>query len=61
MCGFSGQCDLVIKDECNINRNSYVWAMRYNFKKASQLIGTNKDTKKVNFMVKDMEVFKVIS
>mmetsp|Transcript_90593 Transcript_90593/g.110894 ORF Transcript_90593/g.110894 Transcript_90593/m.110894 type:complete len:244 (-) Transcript_90593:20-751(-) len=73
MCGFSGQCDLVIKDECDKRANSYVFPRHYQFNDPTMLCGgknTNKNVEssddpwendQMHFLVKDIEVFQVIS
>ena len=60
MVGWSSYCDLVIKDECNINTNSYAWPCDYNFNYAYQLIGgLSQKSGKVHFTVKNIEIFHV--
>ena len=62
MCGFSGWCDMVIKSDCNVSKNSYAWPGDYNFvtQNANELIGGNGQIKsKIFFKVNEIEVFKL--
>ena len=59
MCGFSTYCDMVIKNECNINRNSYAWPGDYDFRYPNDLVGSDENTSTVSFLVKNIEVFRV--
>ena len=60
MCAFSGQCDLIIKDEPDKNRDSYAWAKHYKFNAAKELIGSQQDGKQVYFKINEIEVYKVL-
>ena len=60
MCGWSTQCDLLIKDECNIISKNMSYAQRgsYTFNDATQLVGGQSLSGYVSFLVKDIEVFQ---
>ena len=61
MCGFSGVCDLVIKNKCNEIRNSYAQPSEYEYNHPNELVGGPKDDKilRSRFIVKNIEVFRV--
>ena len=57
ICEFSS--DIEISNNCHVNKSSFAKPKSYSFGKGNELVGSANDTQKVNFKVKDIEVFEI--